>query len=211
MVMTHVLVGIVLGVVATLFVPAATPVAVLAGALGGLAPDLDLYVGHRRTLHFPVYGPLLAAGAVALAFLSPSVELVALAVFFAAVGTHAAMDVLGGGLELRPWQATSERAVYSHFHGRWLRPRRLVPYDGAPADLALAALVAAPALLVGDGPVALAVAGLLAIATGYTLLRRRLAEYWARLAHLVPPAFVEYLPARFAVVHRTHGSPPSDD
>ncbi|MFD1513858.1 metal-dependent hydrolase [Halomarina rubra] len=211
MVMTHVLVGIVLGVVATLFAPEAAPLAVVAGGLGGLVPDLDLYVGHRRTLHFPVYGPLAAVGAVGLAALAPSVETVALAVFLASAGVHAAMDALGGGLELKPWQATSDRAVYSHFHGRWLRPRRLVPYDGAPADLVLAGALAVPTLLLAGAPVDGAVAGLLVVATGYTLLRRRLATVWARLVHLVPPDLVEYLPNRFAVVHRAGGAPPSDD
>jgi hypothetical protein len=211
MVMTHVLVGIVLGVVATSFVPEAAPLAVAAGAVGGAVPDLDLYVGHRRTLHFPVYGPLAAASAAVVATVSTSVGTVVLATFLAAAGLHAAMDALGGGLELKPWQATSERAVYSHFHGRWLRPRRLVPYDGAPADLALAGALALPTLTVGDATVDLVTATLLAVATGYTLLRRRLADYWARLVHLVPPAFVEYLPRRFAVVHRSNVTVPGDD
>jgi hypothetical protein len=210
MVMTHVLVGIVFGVVATLVFPAAGPTALLAGGIGGLAPDLDLYVGHRRTLHFPVYGPLVALLAGVVALFAPSVETVALATLLAAAGGHAAMDALGGGLELKPWQETSERAVYSHFHGRWIRPRRLVAYDGAPADLALAGVLAAPTLALGDGAVDAVVAALLVVAVGYTLLRRRLADYWARLVGLVPSTFVEYLPERFAAARGTAGLPGED-
>ena len=211
MVMTHVLVGVGVSVLATLFFPGAAPVAIAAGALGGLAPDLDLYAGHRRTLHFPVYGPLVALGAVTLAAAAPSVETVALATFLAAAGFHAGMDVLGGGLELKPWQATSERAVYSHFHGRWLRPRRLVPYDGAPADLALAGVLALPTLALGEPVVDPVVSGLLAVAVGYTLLRRRLADCWERLARRVPPPLAGYLPDRFEAAHRSSGMPQSDD
>lgn len=211
MVMTHVLVGIAVSVVATVVFPEAAPIALVSGALGGLVPDLDLYVGHRRTLHFPVYGPLAALGAVALAVAVPSVETVALATFLAAAGLHAAMDVLGGGLELKPWQETSERAVYSHFHGHWLRPRRLVPYDGAPADLALAGTFALPTLALGGAVVDPVVVGLVAVAVGYTLLRRRLADCWERLAGLVPPSLAGYLPDRFATARRSSGLPPSDD
>ncbi len=200
MVMTHVLVGIVVGGLVAALAPEAGTLAVLAGGLGGALPDFDLYAGHRRTLHFPVYAPLLVLLALAVAVALASPTLVVGAALLLAAGVHAAMDVLGGGLELKPWQATSERAVYSHFHGRWLRPVRLVPYDGAPADLLLAGVAGLPALAVATGPLDGGVALLLVVALVYTALRKRLADLWATLAGRLPPALVAYLPERFADV-----------
>ena len=200
MVMTHVLVGVVLGGLLAPLAPESAALIVLAGGFGGALPDLDLYAGHRRTLHFPVYGP--AAGTVALvaALTVGDPTLAAGAALLFAAGVHAAMDALGGGLELKPWRATSERAVYSHYHGRWLPPRRLIPYDGAPADLLLAGVVGLPALAVATGRLADGVALLLAAAAVYTLLRKRLANLWAVLAGRLPPAVADRLPERFADV-----------
>ncbi|MFC7156520.1 metal-dependent hydrolase [Halomarina halobia] len=200
MAVTHVLVGMALSGVVLAFAPDLAPVALVAGALGGAVPDLDLYVGHRRTLHYPVYATLGGIAALAASAATPTPFTVALAVFVLAAGAHAAMDALGGGLELKPWERTSQRAVYSHFHARWLRPRRWVRYDGAPEDLALSAVVAAPLVALYDSPVPLAVSALLAVALCYTLLRKRLADYWTALAALVPPSLAAHLPERFAKV-----------
>jgi hypothetical protein len=200
---THVLVAAAAASTLAVLAPEHAPLAVAAAGAGGLFPDLDIYTDHRRTLHFPVYYPLLAATAVALAVALPTTATVAVAAFLAGTALHAAMDVLGGGLELRPWEATSERAVYSHAHGRWLAPRRWVRYDGAPEDLVVAAVAAAPPLALFDGPVAAAVGALLAVSAGYVALRKPLAALWARLAALlvsrlpdplrtrVPPRFVD--------------------
>ncbi|WP_254536115.1 metal-dependent hydrolase [Halomarina litorea] len=198
MVMTHVLVGIVVGGCVALLAPEAGTFALLAGALGGAVPDLDLYAGHRKTLHFPVYGPLAGVLALAGALAVGGPALAALAAFLLSAGLHASMDVLGGGLELKPWRATSERAVYSHYHGRWLPPRRLVPYDGAPADLLLAGVAGLPALAVTSAPLDDGVTLLLVAAMAYTVLRKRLADLWAALAGRLPPHLADYLPERFA-------------
>ncbi|WP_254546118.1 metal-dependent hydrolase [Halomarina pelagica] len=205
MAVTHVLVGMALSGVVLAFAPDLAPVALAAGALGGAFPDFDLYVGHRRTLHYPVYATLGGLVALAVSAATPAPLTVALAAFLLAAGVHAAMDALGGGLELKPWERTSERAVYSHFHDRWLRPRRWVRYDGAPEDLALSAVVAAPLLALYDPPVSLAVGALLAVAMGYALLRKRLADCWAVLVALLPPSLATYLPDRFGEVRGDGG------
>jgi hypothetical protein len=197
MVMTHALAGMLVGALALFVEPSLAPVAALAGAAGGVFPDLDIYVGHRRTLHFPVYAAAVAVPVVALALAGPSALSVALAAFCIGAALHAASDVLGGGLELRPWEATSDRAVYSHFHGRWLAPRRWVRYDGAPEDFLVASALALPSLVLFDGLVAEAALGLLVISAGYTFLRRRLADLWHRLARMAPARLVPYVPERF--------------
>ncbi|WP_435076861.1 hypothetical protein [Halococcus sp. AFM35] len=118
---THALAGVAL---AALVASEQAGVALPAGFVGGLFPDLDLYVGHRKTLHFPVYyWPLALAGGVLVA-IGTGPATVGLACFLLAAALHSTMDAFGGGLELRPWEATSERAVYNHYTGRWHRPRR---------------------------------------------------------------------------------------
>lgn len=175
---THAFAG--LAVVAPLAYAApefASPLAVGAG-LGGLAPDADLPFDHRRTLHFPVLGVLSAALGAGLALAAPSSATVALAAFLVAAWLHAATDVLGGGLEIDPWTNPTQRAVYDHRRGTWLRPRRWIRYDGAPEDAALAVVLAAPALAVFEGALATAVLVGVVVSLVYALLRRRVAE-WA--------------------------------
>jgi hypothetical protein len=193
---THALAGMALAAPVALVAPELAPVAVAAGAAGGVVPDLDLYGDHRRTLHFPVYYPVAAALAAVLAALAPGPATVALAVGLGAAGLHSAMDALGGGLELRPWEATSERAVFDHHRGRWLPPRRWVRYDGAPEDLALAAVLGVPTLAVAPSfeP---AVLGLLAVSAAWVIVRKPVAWLTARLVGLLPTAVAARLPPRF--------------
>lgn len=149
------------------------------GALvGGVAPDLDLVFDHRRTLHFPVYGGAVAIPAIALATLAPSGITAAIAAFALAAWVHAASDALGSGPEMDPWKNPREEAVYDHFGGRWVRARKYVRYDGAPEDFALGAAFAVPALVVFDGPIRVAIVAGLVPALGYTVFRRRIAD-WA--------------------------------
>jgi hypothetical protein len=145
--------------------------------LGGLAPDLDLVLAHRRTLHFPVAGLAVAVPAVVVAVAAPSSPTVALAAFAVAAWLHAASDAVGGGPEMDPWNDRSERAVYDHVRRRWVRPRRWIRYDGAPEDAAVGVVLAVPALLVFDGWIAAAVVGGIAVSLVYAVVRRRLVAW----------------------------------
>jgi len=194
---THALTGVAIAAAAALVSPEVSVVAIVAAGAGGLFPDLDLYAGHRKTLHFPVYFSLAALVAVGIAVFDPTTLTVAGALFLVAAAVHSVMDAFGGGLELRPWLGTSEQAVYDHFNGRWIAPRRWIRYDGAPEDLGLATLMAVPALVTFEGQVALAVLGLLAVSAVYVLLRKpmvRIAEY---LVGQLPSAARERVPTRF--------------
>ena len=174
---THVFAGLaVVAPVAYVIPEFATPLAVGAIA-GGLAPDFDLVFAHRRTFHFPVAGAAVAVLAVALALVVPTPVTAALAALAVAGWLHAASDSVGGGPEMDPWNDRSERAVYDHVRGRWVRPRRWIRYDGAPEDAALGAALAVPSLLVFDGPIAdVALVGL-AVSIVYAVLRRRLVAW----------------------------------
>ncbi|KPN32144.1 hypothetical protein SY89_02904 [Halolamina pelagica] len=119
---THALFGMLLALPVAVLSPEHGPVALGAGLAGGILPDLDLYVGHRKTLHYPVGYSLLAGVAGVAAVVSPTAATVGVALLLAAAASHSLVDVFGGGLELRPWEATSERAVYDHYRGRWIAP-----------------------------------------------------------------------------------------
>lgn len=194
---THALAGAFLGAAVALAAPEFATAAFVAAVAGSVAPDFDIYRGHRRALHYPVYGWLAAVPAVALAGVAPGTWTVAPAVFLVAAAAHAAMDVFGGGLELRPWEAGSEHAVFSHYHGRWLAPRRLVPYDGSPQDLALAGAFAIPPAATLPTPVPALVGVVLAVSVAYVALRRRLARLWEVIADGVPEPVEPYVPERF--------------
>lgn len=194
---THALVGMALALPVALSVPELAPAALVGGFIGGVFPDLDLYAGHRRTLHFPTLYPIAAVPAVLLAAVLPGTVTVGLAVGLLGAAAHCRMDIYGGGLELRPWEGTSERAVYDHVAGEWRKPRRLVSYDGSKGDLALSAAVATPLLVFVESPLVLLVVLSLAVAAVYVLLRRRLAALAPVVFGLVPEPFDQYVPDRY--------------
>jgi hypothetical protein len=193
---THALAGLLLGGVAATLAPDLAVPALVAGFLGGAAPDLDLYAGHRKTLHFPVYGPIagLAAGGVAVLVTGPVT--VAVAVFVLAAGLHALSDAVGGGLELRPWRGESDRAVYDHYRGRWIPPRRWIRYDGAPEDLLLCTVLALPGLVALNGRAETAILAALAVSVAYTLARKPLVALADRFVPQIPQDVFDRLPDR---------------
>ena len=171
---THVFAGLALcAPVAMAYPEFATPLA--AGAIvGGLAPDADVVATHRRTFHFPILGGVVAIPAVLLAVALPTTVTVAVAAAAVAAWLHAASDAYGGGSGFDPWENPIDRAVYDHVRGRWIAPRGLIRYDGAPEDAVLAVGLGLVALLVFDGWVDAVVLAGIALSIGYALLRRRI-------------------------------------
>ncbi len=194
---THALAGVALAVVVSLFAPEAGTVPLVAAALGGTFPDFDLYSGHRRTLHFPMYYTALAVPAALVATAAPSTATLSAALFLAAAALHSVSDVFGGGLELKPWLGTSDRAVYDHYRGRWLAPKRWVRYDGAPEDFTLGLALGVPAYVVLDGPMALAVVAAIAVSGVYALFRKPMVVVAERVVSALPPSVHARLPERF--------------
>ena len=178
MVTTHVAAGLLLAVPVAAAAPHFAVPAAAGAVLGGVVPDLDLLAGvHRKSLHFPVYYSVVGVAVGVAAVFVPSPVTVAAALFFLAAGLHSVSDWFGAGEELRPWERTSDRAVYLHPRRRWLRPRYVVRYDGAPEDLLLTIGLAVPAAATFDGWLrALVVAGVL-LAAVYTLFRKRVPEW----------------------------------
>lgn len=194
---THALVGMVLALPFTLIAPDVATHALLAGFLGGILPDLDLYNSHRNSLHFPVYYTLFAVPAVLAALVIRGPVTVPAAVFLLGAAVHCLMDTLGGGLELRPWEETSNRAVYNHYSDRWIRPRRWVQYDGAPADFAASAVLGTVLFTVVGGPFRVVVAGTVLVAGIYSVVRRTLPAVATGIVSLLPSTVHPLLPARY--------------
>lgn len=194
---THLLVGLVLALPVVVLVPELATPALAGVAVGSVLPDLDLYAGHRRTLHFPQYALWAVPPAAFLAIVTADPVLVGGAFGVLGLAVHARMDVYGGGLELRPWRGGSERAVYDHANRRWLAPRRLVRYDGAPEDVLLAGALAAPSLLVFEGWPAAAVVGIVALSVVYGLIRKPLVDVGVALLRRLPAPLLAVMPMRY--------------
>jgi hypothetical protein len=195
---THALVGLALALPLVILAPEFAGVALTAGLLGGILPDLDMYIGHRKTLHYPVYYSVLGVAAAPFAVLLPTAATIAATFLLLGAAVHSVMDIFGGGLELRPWEATSSRAVYDHRRGRWLAPRRWVRYDGAPEDLLLSLGIAVPLLIALDGVLRLIVGAALVVAVVYTAVRRLLPMIAEVLVvRTLPDRFLVLLPARY--------------
>lgn len=199
---THALGGMALGLAAGAVAPEFAGVALVAGLLGGVFPDLDMYAGHRRTLHFPVYYSVFAVGALAAAGLAATTATVGAALFILGAAVHSVSDAFGGGLELRPWKATSDRGVYDHYRERWIAPRRWVGYDGSPGDFLLSVALAVPLLTALDGVLQGVVVASLAVAAVYTAVRRSLPEIADALvgnflAPVLPARLLVHVPDRY--------------
>ncbi|MFP8952997.1 metal-dependent hydrolase [Natrialbaceae archaeon A-arb3/5] len=178
---THVFAGLGVAVPIALLAPEFAPVVATAAIVGGLFPDLDVVASHRKTLHYPVYYTMLAVPATLLAVIAPSATTAGFAVFVIAAALHSVADQFGGGLAVKPWHGESKRAVYSHYHGRWLPPQRWIGYDGSPGDLAIAALLALPLLFVFDGAIRALVIAMLVVSIGYTVFRKLVGDGTERL------------------------------
>lgn len=201
---THALFGMLLALPIAVFMPEHALVALSAGLVGGILPDLDLYTGHRKTLHYPVWYSVLAVAVGAAALVQPSAVTIGAAVLLAAAASHCLGDMFGGGLELRPWEQTSERAVYDHYRGRWLAPRRWVRYDGAPEDLLLSLGFAGMLWPFVDVPFRSAITVGVVAAVVYASTRRvlpRVAQvlFGDLLPQYVPASLLQYIPERYVV------------
>ncbi|GAB7091534.1 hypothetical protein JCM18237_18050 [Halorubrum luteum] len=194
---THAAVGLALAAPLAIVAPDLATAVLTGSLLGSVFPDLDLYAGHRRTLHYPTVYPILAGVAAVVAFLLGTALAAGVAAFLLGAAAHCRMDRYGGGLELRPWEGTSQRAVYDHVHGRWRRPKRWIEYDGSPGDLLLLTVLALPLLVVLDGPFRLVVVACLVVGVTYVLLRRRLAAIAPVVFGLVPARLAQYVPERY--------------
>jgi len=191
---THVLAGLFLALPVASVAPELAPAAFAGAAVGSVLPDLDVYGGHRRALHYPVYYPVAALPAVLLALAVPTSATVGLALLLVTAALHCRMDEIGGSLELRPWAERSDRGVYDHYNDEWRPPRRWIRYDGSPGDLAASGLLAVPLLVLTGGPVRWLVTAALMVAITYAVLRKRVADLAEWVLAVAPGDVTRVLP-----------------
>ncbi|MFO7834743.1 MAG: metal-dependent hydrolase [Halohasta sp.] len=194
---THAVIGVALAAPLVALAPAVAPAALAGGLAGGILPDLDLYAGHRKTLHYPTGYLLAAVPAGLLAAIVSTPLTVGLAFLLLGATAHCRMDRYGGGLELRPWEGSSEKAVYDHVRGEWRAPKRWVPYDGSPHDLLLLSAVAVPLWFTLDDPFRLVVGLALVVGVVYVALRQWLASIAPVVFGYVPGWLADYVPDRY--------------
>ena len=194
---THAVVGLAIAAPLMVLAPDLAPAALAGGLAGGIFPDLDMYAGHRKTFHYPTLFPVLTLPAALLAVVYPHPAVVGGAFLLAGAAAHCQMDRFGGGLELRPWEGNSEKAVYDHVRGRWRQPKRWIAYDGSPQDLALLTAVSLPLVVVLPDPFRAIVALAWLIGAVYTLLRRRLALIAPVVFGYAPQWLAQYVPERY--------------
>jgi hypothetical protein len=194
---THVVVGLAIASPLLVLAPDHAGVALTGILVGSVLPDLDMYAGHRRSLHFPTGYSIAAVPLLVTAFVSGPSVLLALALLFVGAALHCRMDRYGGGLELRPWEGTSDRAVYDHVRGEWRPPKRWIRYDGAPEDVLLMVLLGAPLLLVLEGPFRFLVLAAMVVGGTYGLLRRRFPDMAPVVVQHVPEPVVHHVPERY--------------
>ncbi len=170
MLSTHLLAGGLVGLLSAVLAPGHLVLLVAAGAIGGLFPDLDLLLEHRKTLHRPFQftALFLALSGLYLAVQEPLV-LVATAAAGGLV-SHVAADILSQGKTKDPAHAKSDRVCYDHVHRRWLAPMNLVNV-GSGRDLLLTYLFAAPFLLTGELVIRLFGAGAAVFGTAWFLMK----------------------------------------
>lgn len=194
MVTTHALAGLLLAIPVAFVAPEFATVAAVAGFAGGVFPDLDMPGQHRRTLHFPVYYTVAALAVGVAALLAPSTWTVGGALFLGAAAGHSLTDVFGGDLQLRPWEGAGDRAVYSHYHRRWWRPRRWIRYDGAPEDAVATLALGLLALAAYDGVFDAVIAATIVVGLVYAFVRRRMVRWAERAVAALPEETVDQIP-----------------
>lgn len=194
---THAVIGLAIATPFAVSRPELASIALAGALVGSIVPDLDLYAGHRRTLHYPTGYTLGGLPAVAIAAMVPTAGTVGVAFVLVGAAVHCRLDRYGGGLELRPWEGTSDRAVYDHVRGRWRRPKRWIRYDGAPEDCFVLISLAVPLLVVHDSSLRVVVALALGVGAVYAGLRRRLASLAPAVFGSLPDRLARYVPDRY--------------
>ena len=176
---THALMGGLIGASSAVLAPELFLSAVATAYIGGLFPDLDLVFNHRKTLHFPVIYSTISAVLILFSILAGRQSAVLASYFVFSAAVHSWIDTLGGGLEERPWEGTTDKGVYSHTLGRWLPPLQIVRYDGAPEDFLLTLVFALSLFLALEGFTSAQhiVIGSVIVGAVYSAVRKKLLDF----------------------------------
>lgn len=135
--------GVNLGILLSLFHPSLAGVAVTAGILGSILPDLDMMAEHHRTLHRPFQFLVITAAFYTIFWFTNSTFSAFLFFGVGAATVHSFSDILSQGKTKHPEVSKDDRAVFNHLAGEWMEPKRLVN-EGSRRDLFMTFVLAVP-------------------------------------------------------------------
>lgn len=178
---THILSGALIGLIFSWFESGLLLQFVAVGVVGGVLPDLDLLWEHRKTLHRPFQFSILMAASLITWWMAGNLLLLFGAVLFSGLAVHSLSEVLSQGKTMNPDLHESDRGIYNHMTGEWIRPRNVVAV-ASEQDLLFTYLLALPLLLaevyvLRIGAILVAVLGTLNFAVNEKLTREILVDY----------------------------------
>lgn len=170
---THGFIGSLLALPLYIIAPELFLTALIAAFIGGVFPDLDLYHGHRKLFHYPIYYNFAAILILPFILVYTSTLTVFTWFFLASAGIHCLTDRFGGNKDSRPWQSDSQKAVYSHYHGCWWKAQEWIRYDGSPEDFLVLLVASIPTILILEGLLQSLGLLLMGISFFYVLFRKK--------------------------------------
>lgn len=149
--------GLLLALTVTEWHPELLGVVAIAAFAGGVFPDFDAKLQHRKTLHYPAYYGLLTGLFVLAAAVIGAPPLVVGAYFFGAAALHCYSDYFVA-IRKSSDKPDGDGVIFLHPPGQWIGPMTLVRYAGSPEDLLVGLLLAVlPLLQYGGIPFVLTV------------------------------------------------------
>ncbi|WP_408960621.1 metal-dependent hydrolase [Natrinema sp. 74] len=153
----HATAGLLLALTATRWHPELLSVVAVTAFIGGVVPDLDTKLEHRKTLHYPAYYSIFTGLFLLAATVVGAQVLVVGTYFFAAATLHCYTDLFVD-VEKTSDEPDGDGIIFVHPIDRWVGPVMLVRYAGSPEDLLVGLLLAVLPLLKYEGiPFALTV------------------------------------------------------
>ena len=144
--------GLLLSLTVTRWHPELAVIVAVSAFVGGILPDADLKLTHRKTLHYPAYYGIVTLVFLVLAVISNSVVVVVGLYFFGAAALHCYADYFVG-IEKPSDETDGDGVLYLHPRKKWVGPKEIIKYAGSPGDLLVGILLAVPPLLYyGDLP-----------------------------------------------------------
>mgnify|MGYP006265906321 CR=1 FL=1 len=194
---THIIVGMFLSLSVLYIEPNYINSVILVSIFGSLIPDLDMYYGHRKTLHYPVFCSIATLLSFCILIFITNIYSISLFFFFMTLSIHPLLDILSSGLEIRPWENTSKKAVYNHYSKQWIAPLHIIPYDGSKEDLSVLLILSIPLMVYLGQPFYSLIIVLNIIGILYTLSRKILPEFIKPVIKIVPDNYRKYIPDRY--------------
>jgi len=146
----HATSGLLLALTVTRWHPELLTVVAITAFIGGVVPDFDAKLEHRKTLHYPVYYSILAGLFLLAATVVDAQVLVIGAYFFAAATLHCYTDLFVD-IEKASDEPDGDGIIFVHPVDRWVGPVTLVRYAGSPEDLLIGLLLVVLPLLEYEG------------------------------------------------------------